>query len=261
VKLLNAIVRPPSTSFAEGLTTAAEGPPELGAALEQHAAYCRALESCGARLIRLPAEDRFPDATFVEDTAIITGRGAILTRPGAPSRAGEVDTIRDAVASLSRVEGVIEAPGTVDGGDVCQAGERFFIGISGRTDERGALQLATILQRLGYRPALVDIRGTPGLLHLKSGIAWLGDERMAAVDALASAEPFREFEIVRVAPTETYAANCVAFGGRLLIAKGYPLFEETTRGLGYDVVAVAMSEFRKMDGGLSCLSLRWEGTP
>jgi dimethylargininase len=259
VKLLNAIVRPPSTSFALGLTTAGEGPPDLGVALAQHEAYGRALELCGARLTRLPADSLYPDSTFVEDTAILTSRGAILTRPGAPSRAGEVDTLREPLAALVPIEGSIDAPGTVDGGDVCEAGDRFFIGISARTDERGAFQLAAILRRLGYRPTLVDIRGAPGLLHLKSGMAWLGDGRIAATDALAGAEPFREFEIVRVPAAEAYAANCVAFGGRLLIARGYPVFEETTRRLGYDVVTLEMSEFRKMDGGLSCLSLRIDG--
>lgn len=259
MKLLNAIVRPPSTNFAEGLTTAVEGPPDVAVALEQHDAYCRALELCGARLTRLPSDPRHPDATFVEDTAIVTERGAILTRPGAASRAGEVESIREALSSFYPVLDSIAAPGTVDGGDVCEAGDRFFIGVSARTDERGAYQLATILRKLGYRPTLVDIRGTPGLLHLKSGIAWLGEGRLAATEALAGAEPFRELEIVRVVPSEAYAANCVAFGGRVLIAEGYPRFEETTRKLGYDVVPVAMSEFRKMDGGLSCLSLRMDG--
>jgi dimethylargininase len=261
VKLPNAIVRPPSTNFADGLTTAGEGPPDVAVALGQHDAYCHALELCGARLTRLPSDARYPDATFVEDTAIVTGRGAILTRPGAASRAGEVDSIRDALFAFYPVLDAVAAPGTLDGGDVCEAGERFFIGISARTNERGAYQLATILSRLGYRPTLVDIRGIQGLLHLKSGIAWLGDGRIAATDALAGAEPFRGLEIVRVAPSEAYAANCVAFGGRLLVAEGYPLFEETVRKLGYDVVPVAMSEFRKMDGGLSCLSLRMEGAP
>jgi len=261
VKLPCAIVRPPPTNFAEGLTTAGEGPPDLTIALEQHDAYCHALERCGARLTRLPADPRYPDSTFVEDTAIVTGRGAILTRPGAASRAGEVDAMRESLAAVCPVEGVIVAPGTVDGGDVCQAGERFFVGISARTDERGAHQLATILRRLGYQPTLVDIRGTPGLLHLKSGMAWLGDGRIAATETLAVAEPFRDFEVVRVLPAEAYAANCVAFGGRLLVAQGYPVFEETTRNLGYDVVTIPMSEYRKMDGGLSCLSLRCDGAP
>jgi dimethylargininase len=261
VKLLNALVRPPSTNFAEGLTTAAEGPPDLALALEQHDGYCRTLESCGARLTRLTPDPRSPAATFVEDTAIVTGRGAILTRPGAPSRSGEVEAIREALSAFYPVLEAIEPPGTVDGGDVCEAGDRYFIGISSRTDERGAFQLATILRRLGYRPTLVDVRGASGLLHLKSGVAWLGDGRLAATEALATADPFREFEIVRVIPSEAYAANCVSFGGRLLIAEGFPVFEETTRKLGYDVVALPMSEFRKMDGGLSCLSLRFSSAP
>jgi dimethylargininase len=257
VKPLNAIVRPPSANFAKGLTTAAAGPPDVALALEQHESYCRALEACGARLTRLPADPAHPDATFVEDTAIVTERGAILTRPGAPSRSGEVKAIRGALAAFYPVLDAIEPPGTVDGGDVCEAGERFFIGISARTDERGALQLAAILRRLGYRPTVVDIRGSRGMLHLKSGLAWLGDGRLAATEAFMTADWFGGFEVVRVLPSEAYAANCVSVGGRLLVAAGYPVFEESTRRLGYDVVPLAMSEFRKMDGGLSCLSLRF----
>jgi dimethylargininase len=261
VKLPNAIVRPPSANLADGLTTAAAGPPDVALAVVQHEDYCRALEACGARLTRLPADPRHPDATFVEDTAIVTGRGAILTRPGAASRAGEVEAIREALSAFYPVLDAIAPPGTVDGGDVCEAGDRFFIGISARTDERGASQLATILRRLGHRPTLVDIRGIPGILHLKSGLAWLGDGRLAATDALAAADPFRELEIVRVVPSEAYAANCVAFGGRLLVAAGFPIFEESVRDLGYDVVPLEMSEFGKMDGGLSCLSLRFSSAP
>jgi dimethylargininase len=257
VKLHNAIVRPPSANFADGLSAARLGPPDFQRALHQHDAYCRALESCGMRVTPLAADPRYPDATFVEDTAVLTGRGAILTRPGAPTRAGEVDAIRGVLQSVCPIVDAIKAPGTVDGGDVCEVGDDYFVGISDRSDERGTSQLATVLRSLGYRPSLVDIRGLPGLLHLKSGLAWVGGNRLAAVAALAGLPQFRDFEIVGVAPSEVYAANCILCNDRLLIASGFPLFEAAVARFGQEVVPLAMSEFRKMDGGLSCLSLRY----
>lgn len=257
MKLHNALVRPPSASFADGLTRATLGPPDLAGAVDQHAAYCRALVGCGLEVTHLPSVPHHPDATFVEDTAILTERGAILTRPGAPSRAGEVETIRPAIAEFFPRLDEIVPPGTVDGGDVCEAGERFLIGISERTNEHGARQLVAFLQQLGYQPSLVDIRGVAELLHLKSGLAWLGGDRIAAIGHLAGHAALADFEIVPVIPAETYAANCIPVNGRLLVASGFPVFETTLRRLGYDVLTLGMSEFRKMDGGLSCLSLRF----
>ena len=179
-----AIVRPPAATFADGLTTAGLGPPDLPAALAQHAAYVAALEACGLAVTRLPPDDRFPDSTFVEDTAVLARGLAVLCRPGAPSRAGEVEAIRPALDAFFPSSAAIEAPGTVDGGDVCEAGDHVFIGVSERTNEEGARQLASLLATRGLGSTLVDVRGIPGLLHLKSGIAWLGGRTLALTDAL-----------------------------------------------------------------------------
>src|SRR5262245_34968232 len=150
MRFTRAIVRPPGHNFADGLTTSGLGPPRLNEALAQHAEYCAALHACGLDLLRLPADPCFPDATFVEDAAIVTARGAIVTRPGAPSRAGETDGIRDVLAPLFHDLARIEPPGTLDGGDVCQMEDRFLIGISHRTSADGARQLAAWLRSLGY---------------------------------------------------------------------------------------------------------------
>jgi dimethylargininase len=152
---------------------------------------------------------------------------------------------------------VIASPGTLDGGDVCEAGERFFIGISERTNEEGARQLASILAGEGYVPSLVDIRGVPGILHLKSGVAYLGDDRFVVIDALSDQRVFRGAEVVRVDPAESYAANCLRIGPHILLASGYPRLEERLCRLGCSVITLDVGEFRKMDGGLSCLSLRF----
>src|SRR5829696_4221785 len=140
-----AIVRVPGGNFASGLTTADLGVVDFERALQQHKAYCEALESCGLHLIRLAADERYPDSTFVEDTAVLTARCAVITRPGAASRLGEIDSIAPVLREQYRELHFILAPGTIDGGDVCEAGEHFFIGVSQRTNEHGANQLARIL--------------------------------------------------------------------------------------------------------------------
>ncbi|HSQ59340.1 MAG TPA: N(G),N(G)-dimethylarginine dimethylaminohydrolase [Acidobacteriota bacterium] len=252
-----AIVRPPSANLADGLTTAGLGPPDPGRALAQHAAYAAALERCGLEVTRLAEDPRYPDATFVEDTAVLTPRAAILTRPGAPSRAGEVDGIRAALAPWYPEPLRIAAPGTLDGGDVCETDHGFFIGISARTNEEGAAQLARHLAVLGVPSTFLDVRGVPGILHLKSALSSLGDGRVAAIDGLAGHPALSGYEVVAVAPEESYAANCVRVNDRVLVASGHPRFERTLRALGYETLALDVSEFAKMDGGLSCLSLRF----
>jgi dimethylargininase len=252
-----AIVRPPGTNYADGLTRIELGAPDYDRALRQHAAYCEALERCGLELTHLEADERYPDSTFVEDTSVLIPAGAILTRPGAASRLGEVESIKETVARLcSRVDSIQE-PGTLDGGDVCKAGNHFFIGLSERTNEAGAGQLAELLTSYGYTSSFVDIRNMKDILHLKSGLASLGDNRLVVIETLANREEFRGYELVRVNADEEYAANCVHVNDYLLVAARYPVFEQTLRGLGYETIALEMTEFQKMDGGLSCLSLRF----
>jgi len=251
-----AIVRPPSANFAAGLTHAGLGKPDLARAKEQHARYCAALEQCGLALTHLP-DDEHPDSTFVEDTAVVTERAAILTNPGAPSRRGEVAAIAAALPAFFTRIHRIAMPGTLDGGDVCQADDHFFIGLSERTNDNGARQLAEFLSQEGYGSSVVDIGGVHGLLHLKSGISWLGDGRLVLIEALAGRAEFQGYDIVRVAPEEEYAANFLRLGDHVVVSAGHPRFEARVRGFGYPVIALDMSEFRKMDGALSCLSLRF----
>ena len=225
------------------------------------------------KLTRLEADPDYPDSTFVEDTAVVTERCAVLTRPGAPSRAGEVTSIRKVLADLFPTLSEIHSPGTLDGGDVCEAGNHFFVGISERTNEAGAQQLTELLARHGYTTTLVDIRkggtgvlpvshaqdarATSDLLHLKSGVAYLGNNRLVVTDTLVNRAEFRAYDLVRVDSAEEYAANCVRVNDHVLVAAGYPRFEGKLRELGYQTIALDMGEFQKMDGGLSCLSLRF----
>lgn len=252
-----AIVRPPSPNFAAGLTRENLGPPDFPLALAQHAQYCTALERCGLALIRLDPDARHPDATFVEDTAVLLPRCNVITRPGADSRRGEIDAIRESLAQQGLALQPIVDPGTVDGGDICEAGEHVFIGISARTNAAGAQQLAQHLQAAGYGTSFVDIRGVDGILHLKSGMSWLGDGRLLLIDALAQDPAFASYERVRVESDEAYAANAVRVNDHVLLAAGYRRTAARLRELGYALIELDMSEYRKMDGGLSCLSLRY----
>jgi dimethylargininase len=253
----HALLRLPGENFAQGLTQSGEGAPDPALALVQHRHYRATLEAAGLALTILPADPRHPDGCFVEDTALITARGAILTRPGAPSRRGETDAIeaalRPAFPDLAR----IHAPGTIDAGDVCEADGHFLIGLSARSNEAAAAQLAGLLGELGYRSDVVDIRAIKALLHLKSGISYLGDGRLLATQDLPRHPAFAAYELIEIPAAERYAANALRVNDRVLVADGYPQTRAAIESLGFETVPVDMSEFRKLDGGLSCLSLRW----
>jgi dimethylargininase len=253
----HAIVRRPGENFAEGLTSFKGPPADYKKALEQHEAYCAALERCGVEVVRLEADLAHPDSTFVEDVAVLTRDAAILTHPGARSREGEVDGIREPLRRFFQTIHEIEAPGTLDGGDVCEAGKHFFIGVSRRTSEEGAKQLAAFLAREGFTTSFVDIRPMKSILHLKSGIAWAGDGKLVVMEELASRDEFRGYELIRVARGESYAANCVRVNDYILIPAGFPGIARELIAQGFRVLELEVSEFQKLDGGLSCLSLRF----
>jgi dimethylargininase len=252
-----AIVRMPGENFAHGLTTVDLGKPVLSKVLAQHGAYCDALERCGLQVVRLDADLDHPDATFVEDTAVLTSKSAILMRPGALSRLGEVAGIRETIARFYSTIHEIESPGTVDGGDICEAGSHFFLGVSHRTNEEGARQLGELLAAEGYTSSVVDIRNMTSILHLKSGIAYLDHDNLVVMEELAERKEFAGYNLVRVSTGESYACNCVLVNDRVLLPSGFPGLNATLTGLGYKPLLLDMSEFRKMDGGLSCLSLRF----
>ena len=253
----SALVRPPGHNFADGISAADLGAPNLALALSQHADYCAALTDCGLELLRLPPDDAYPDSTFVEDTTILAGGHALLTRPGADRRRGEVAAIGIALGVQGLVSGGIDAPGTLDGGDVCECAGVVYVGLSARTNVAGADQLEAWLATLGLPLRRIDIRAMPDLLHLKSGMSWLGEGRIAIVEDLRAPLADSGFELLAVEPGEAYGANCVRVNDTVLVAAGHPRFEAQLARLGHRTRTLDVSEFRKMDGGLSCLSLRW----
>lgn len=252
-----AIVRIPGTNFADGLTTVDLGVPQFGEVLSQHARYCEALRQCGLDLTVLQPDLQHPDSTFVEDTAILVPQAAIFCRPGAASREGEVTGIRPVLERFYFSTFTIEAPGTVDGGDICEAGRHFFIGISLRTNPEGARQLAACLNALGYTASTIDIREMKSILHLKSGISYIGDNTLVVMEEMAANPQFSRFDLIRVNADESYAANSVRVNDRVLVPGGFPRITDDLAAHGFNPLSLNMSEFRKMDGGLSCLSLRF----
>jgi dimethylargininase len=257
MRFTKAIVRLPGENFSQGLTmSGSPSGPDFRKALEQHAAYCRALEACGVEVAVMAADDNFPDGTFVEDTFVIAEKVAIATRPGAKTRMGEVESVARVVQELRPRLELIEAPGTVDGGDICQVDNHFLIGLSARTNEAGVAQFAAILARHQYTSSTIDIRQHPSLLHLKSGIAYLGERRCLIAPEFPPMEGLADCDMIQVAAGEIYAANAVRVNDEVLIASGFPEVAGTLAKLRYRVHSLDMSEFAKMDGGLSCLSLR-----
>jgi len=254
MKFTKAIVRTPCGSFVNGLTTAGLGKPDYNLALMQHKRYIEALEMCGLEVTILEPDNSLPDSVFVEDTAVLIPECAIITNPGAESRKAETDRIKKALKSFYRNIEEISSPGTVDGGDVMMAGSHFFIGISDRTNIEGAKQLIKILGKYGYSGSTVSLNN---VLHLKSGVAYLENNYLVATGEFADKEEFKKYNILKVKDEESYAANCVWINDFVLVAKGFPKTKKLIEEAGYETIELDVSEFRKLDGGLSCLSLRF----
>jgi dimethylargininase len=248
----HAITRSPAQNFAEGLTTAGLGAADFALMQAQHEAYVGALRDAGLEVQVLEAAPRYPDAHFVEDAAVVTPEVAVIARPGAPSRRGEAE-LMEPVLAAHRPLARIEPPGTLEGGDVLQIGKRCFIGVTARTNEAGARQLEQILSEHGYRCALIPVTHT---LHLKSDLNAVSAETVLVTSPLAEHEALTDYEKIVVKPDETYAANVVRVNDRLLMPSGFPRLREELCAVSPELVELDMSESRKMDGGLTCLSLR-----
>ena len=249
-----AIVRTPCRAMVNGLTTANLGLPDYELALAQHAAYVEALEACGLEVTTLPPDDAFPDSTFVEDAALLTHSCAVITRPGASSRRGETASIREIIAGFYDDMETIGTPGTLEAGDVMMAGEHFYIGLSGRTNANGAEQLIDILVRHGMNGSVVAM---DEMLHLKTGLSYLENGYLLAAGEFLDNPMFKDFHLLPVDDSEAYAANSLWLNGTVLVPAGFPNTLELIEQAGFPVLEVDVSEFRKLDGGLSCLSLRF----
>ena len=248
-----AIVRKPGSDFAAGLTTADLGKPRFDLLTTQHRAYMAVLRRLGVEVMVLEPLDGYPDAYFVEDPAIITPEVAVITRPGAPTRRGETEAL-ESVLAVHRPLRRIEAPGTVDGGDVLVAGKRVFAGRSERTNAAGIDQLEEILAPYGYRCTAVEVAAG---LHLKSSVNLVGAHTLLLTREFKDHPAFSGFKQIILAPDEHYAGNTLWLNGHLLMPQGFTHTRRQLEQLMLPIIALNMSEVQKMDGGLTCLSLRF----
>lgn len=249
-----AIVKTPCKNMINGISSAGLGKPDYDLALKQHDGYIHALTQCGLEVTVLDPDEAFPDSTFVEDACLLTPRCAIITNPGAASRRDETIRMSETVETLGLPTNRIQSPGTLDAGDVMMVENHYYIGLSERTNREGAVQLDTILQKYGHTSSVIALES---VLHLKTGISYLENNNLLAFGEFLTKPELKQFNILEVDSNESYAANSVWINGRVLVPKGFSKTAEMIADAGYRVLEVDVSEFRKLDGGLSCLSLRF----
>ena len=250
-----AITRTPADSVANGLRAVDTGDPSGAAFRAEHAAYVQALQAAGLTVDVLPALEAYPDSCFVEDPAFCLPEGAILLRPGTESRKGEAGEIRAALES--RFDRIAEIPGSghVDGGDVLTLDDEILIGLSARTDREGAEAFAGLLGAWGYKARVAE---TPdGVLHFKTACSTLGDGVILATKVMIDSGFFGSRRTIAVPDGEDYAANVIRVNDVVLVPEGYPKTLAAIEAGGFRTVIVPTHEARKVDGGLSCLSLRF----
>lgn len=249
---MRALVRPPGDSFAHALSSQIPQPAiDVALARQQHTEYCAALQAAGVDVIELLPNEDHADSCFVQDTAVIYGDLAVIARPGAKSRQGEEKSVREALQGRVRLA-AIQAPATLEGGDVLVIGQRLFVGISARTNRSGFIQLRDALELEG---ATVEALPVPESLHLLSDCTYLGRGVLLAVESCADLPAFAGLDVIRVPAEEAYAANALGLHDCVVFPAGYPRTKALIRERGFTVLPVPLSEFAKADGGATCLSL------
>ena len=253
-----AITRKPCRALVDGITTAmfGEGTPDYNKAIEQHAQYVAVLEELGLEVTDLEGDERYPDSCFVEDPALVMEHCAIITNSPKDSRNGEKFEILDTIQKFYDDSQIffIEAPGTMEGGDVMKVGNHFYIGQSDRTNAEGARQFNDIVTQFGYTSSTVPV--TEGL-HLKDFVIYLENNNMLVSPVMNEEPSFKGFNRFVVEADELYAINSMNINGTVLVPEGYPKTLKIIEDLGYPVKVVSTDEFRKIDGSLTCLSLRF----
>jgi len=254
-----ALVRRPSSRLADGLVTHVERQQvDLDLAVRQWEGYVEALRTAGWETIEVPLADDCPDSVFVEDTVVMYGDRAVITRPGADERKPETGPVADLLGALGYDIVSIEAPGTLDGGDVLRIGRHFYVGMSARSNADGIAQLRALLAGFGYTVTGVPIRGC---LHLKSAVTALADDRVLVQPAWVERGAFADYRIVEVDPAEEHAANVLRIGDTVVSPACFPRTHERIRAAGIHVVTVDVSELQKAEGAVTCCSLVFAHRP
>lgn len=252
-----AITRRPCKALVNGITTyTEEGKPNYENAIKQHDTYVAILRELGLEVTELDADERYPDSCFVEDPAVVMERCAIITNPARESRNGEKYEIIDAIKKFYKDDQIfhIEAPGTMEGGDVMRVGDHFYIGMSDRTNAEGAKQFDDIVTKFGYTSSTVPV--TEGL-HLKDFAIYLENNNLLVTKIMGERPEFKDFNKFIIPPEEVYAINSLYINGTVIVPKGYPKTQKIIEDLGYPIKLIDSNEFKKIDGSLTCLSLRF----
>lgn len=252
----HAITRQPSASITKGLRAVDMGAPDLGLMLRHHADYTAALREAGATVIELPDLPDYPDSVFVEDTALCLPEGAVIMRPGAPSRLGEAGEMAPHLAQLyGDLRHITGADSFIEAGDILMCEGEVLVGRSARTNAAGIAELAGILADWGMKTR--EVFTPAGVLHFKTDCSLMDAETILATPRLAASGCFAGYRIIHTAEGEEAAANAIRFNNLVLMAAGFTRTRDALLAAGYDVREIGNSECAKLDGGMSCLSLRF----
>ncbi|MDA8746733.1 dimethylarginine dimethylaminohydrolase [Litoreibacter sp.] len=250
----HALCRAPSESVADGLRAVDQGNPDPARFEEEHAGYVAALRATGASVDVLPADEAFPDSVFIEDAALVLKGTAIMLHPGADSRLGEAAVLRPDLESRMGVID-LQTEGFVDGGDILCSDHEVMIGLSARTTQQGAEDLRPIVEGLGYQLRILQ---TPAdILHFKTESSLLDAETILATPKLAASGCFDGYNVINTARGEEAAANAIRFNDKVFLSDGHPATAAKLRASGFDVHELPTSQAALIDGGLSCMSLRY----
>lgn len=251
----NVIVRRPARSLSNGITSNPQyGQPVYDNAIKQHDSYIEALKKCNVKVKVLEANEQYPDSCFVEDVAVCTNKFAMITSPGAKTRKGEENEIIEVLKGYYENLEYIKSPGTLEGGDVMMVGNHYYIGLSERTNAAGAQQLIDALEKYGIEGSVIKLKE---MLHLKTGLAYLEDNVLLVAGEFIKHEAFKDYKKIVIDEEEGYSANCIRVNDYVLVPEGYPNTKKNIEAAGLKVMTVDTSEYKKVDGGLSCLSLRF----
>lgn len=254
----HAITRRPASSITAGLRAVDTGNPDPALILAHHAEYVAALRAAGLTVVELAPLEDFPDSCFVEDAALCLPQGAIVLRPGAPTRLGEAAAMAPHLHECFADVAVITGPGFVEGGDILITGREILVGRSARTDAAGIAELTAIAARWGH--AVREVITPPGVLHFKTDCSLLDERTILSTARLHASGCFADYRVIETAPGEEACANAIRVNDTVIMPAGFPQTAEILRQHGYPVVQVNNAECAKIDGGMSCLSLRFTPT-
>jgi len=251
----HALCRTPSRSIIDGLRAVDVGTPSLDLFQQHHTDYVAALRSTGADVTVLDAIEGFPDSVFIEDAALCLQEGAVIMRPGAPTRLGEAAALAPTLRDFYEEIVTIEAPGFIEGGDILTTEREILVGTSARTDDAGVEELRRLVDRWGYKVRVVNT--PPGVLHFKTDCSLLDEETILSTKRLSASGCFEDYKVIHTAEDEEACANLIRFNSLIVMPAGFPKTAEKLVGAGYNVKEIGNTEAAKLDGGMSCLSLRF----